>query len=320
MPLATDSYIKPPCSIDQIRTFLAVASREHVTDAAKALRLSQPAVTQQIHQLERALDLRLFQRVGRNIQLTDEGLEVAAACLLVMRSLENLEQVARSVRGLEQGSLTIGATQVTGNYYLSGTLAAFAARHPDISLDVVMANTEEVCMHVASGQLDCGLVDAPLPELSLQHTAVAKDEVVLVAHPDHPLQDVAEIRRGDLRGMKYLVWEPGSATEMVGAELLGAGYDDVSRLLMTSLEAVRRALVEGLGFASVPRIAVDAELRSGALARLPVPARTRAICAVRRPTPAGSTVEAFWPALASSASALAGRPRAVDDRPERSAG
>ena len=72
--LASDAHLKPLCTFEQIRTFLAVASREHVTHAARALGLSQPAVTQQVHQLERALGVPLLQRVGRNVQLTDGGL------------------------------------------------------------------------------------------------------------------------------------------------------------------------------------------------------------------------------------------------------
>lgn len=320
LPMASDSFFKSPCTIDQIRTFLAVASREHVTDAAKALRLSQPAVTQKIHQLERALGLRLFQRVGRNIQLTDEGLQVAAASLLVMRAMENLEHVARSVRELGRGSLTIGATQVAINYYLSETLAAFASVYPDLDLDIVLANTEDVCMQVASGRLDCGLVDAPLPELDLLHTPVAKDEIVVVAHRDHPLACLNRMVWGRLRGTKYLVWEPGSATELVAAELLGPGYGEVSRLTMSSLGAVRHALLNGLGIASVPRIAVDDDLRSGELLQLPVPGRTRAICAVRRPTSSGCAVEAFWPTLAGKAASTDHDGRRPEGPTHRAAG
>lgn len=84
-PLASDSFLRPSFTLEQVRTFLAVASREHVTHAAKVLRLSQPAVTQQVQLLERALGVRLLERVGRSVRLTDAGVEVAGACLLVMR-------------------------------------------------------------------------------------------------------------------------------------------------------------------------------------------------------------------------------------------
>lgn len=321
VPLASESYLKPSCSFEQIRTFLAVASREHITHAARALRLSQPAVTQQVHQLERALGVRLLQRVGRNVQLTDGGLRVAGACLQVMRSLENLERVARSVRGLESGSLAIGATQVAADYYLSGVLTAFASLHPGITFDIVLANTTEICAQVTHGQLECGLVDAPLPASNLMHVAVSSDEIILVAHPQHPLAHVERVHRRDLRGTRYLVWEPGSATESIAAEMLGPGYDQLSHLSLSSLEAVRQSVRSGLGFAAVPRIAVVDDLRARSLVRLPVPPRVRTICAVRRPGPAGPAVEAFWPTLSTTTPQRSGAralPGVARRRPEPS--
>ncbi len=306
MRLASDSYLKPSCTVEQIRTFLAVASREHVTQAAKALGLSQPAVTQQVHQLERALGIPLLQRVGRNVQLTDGGLRVAGACLQVMRSLENLEKVAQSVRGLESGALTIGATQVAADYYLSGVLAAFAFLHPGITFDIVLANTTDICAHVVQGDLECGLVDAPMPISNLVEIAVANDEVLLVAHPHHPLARQERLHRRDLNGSRYLVWEPGSATECVAAEMLGPGYDQLDHLELASLEAVRRSVMSGLGFAAVPKIAVTEDLRSRTLVRLPVPSRVRSICAVRRPGAGGTAVEAFWPTLSMKTPQLSG--------------
>ena len=298
--LASDAHLKPLCTFEQIRTFLAVASREHVTHAARALGLSQPAVTQQVHQLERALGVPLLQRVGRNVQLTDGGLRVAGACLQVMRSLENLDRVAQSVRGLEAGSLTIGATRVAADYYLSGVLTAFASRHPGITFDIALANTTAVCAHVVQGDLECGLVDAPLPLSNLVESAVANDEVIFVAHPRHPLVRRDRVYRRDLTGSRYLVWEPGSATEYIAAELLGPGYEELSRLELTSLEAVRQSLLLGLGFAAVPKISVAEDLRTRSLVRLPVPSRIRPICAVRRPGPGGTAIEAFWPTLSAA--------------------
>src|SRR5439155_15646192 len=103
-PLVSDSFLRPSYTLEQIRTFLAVASREHVTHAARVLRLSQPAVTQQVQLLERALGVRLLERVGRNVRLTSAGVEVAGACLLIMRALENLDGVVQAVQGLDLGS------------------------------------------------------------------------------------------------------------------------------------------------------------------------------------------------------------------------
>ena len=295
--LATDCYLKPSFTLDQVRTFLAVAAREHVTLAARALQLSQAAVTQQVQSLEHALGVRLLQRVGRNVRLTEEGLEVAGACLLVMRSLENLERVARAARGLEWGSMSIGASTVAASYYLSPTLSAFATEHPAIRVNISIACTQDICEWIAAGQLECGLVDAPLPPTQLVQTNVATDELVVVAHPDYRLAGLERIGPRHLDGLRYLVWEPDSSTELIAADMLGEGYDRPQKVHLAGLEAVRQSLLAGLGFATVPTACVADQLVAGRLVRLAVPARSRHICAVRRPPPASRAIEAFWTAL-----------------------
>jgi DNA-binding transcriptional LysR family regulator len=306
LPVASDSFLKPSFTLEQIRTFLAVAAREHVTLAARALRLSQAAVTQQVQLFERALGVRLLQRVGRNVRLTDAGVELAGGCLLIMRSLENLERTARSLRSLELGTLNIGASEVGANYYLPGTLAAFSTAHPGINLDVTVATTADVCSRVASADVECGLVDAPLPKTDLVHTAVATDEVLLVAHPQHELTGIKRVRAKDLEGHRYLVWSSGAATEIIASEMLGYASTRLPRIHLTSIEAVRRSLLSGLGFAALPRAAVADDLRSGALAAIDVPPRSRAICALRRPGTSGPMVDVFWALLVGERSPSSG--------------
>jgi len=310
--LVSDSFLRPSFTLEQIRTFLVVAGREHVTHAARILGLSQPAVTQQVNLLERALGVRLLEKVGRNVRLTSAGLEIAGACLLVMRSLENMEEVAQSVRGLELGSLNIGATQVAANYYLARALAVFASKHPSINLDVTVTNTTDVCEQVSSGHLDCGLVDAPVPKTNLITTRVATDEVILVARPTHPLVGVRRVHPRQLRGLCYLVWEPGAATETIAAELLGKGYVLLHKVQLASIEGVRRSLLAGMGFAAVPSVAVADDLGSGMLARIELGSRSRPISAVRRPRLVGPAVETFWAVLTTHCPRpLAGRPAAA---------
>lgn len=298
--LASDSFLKPSFTLEQIRTFLVVAAREHVTHAAKVLGLSQPAVTQQVQLLERALGITLLEKVGRNVRLTDAGVEVAGACLVVMRSVENLKGIAQSVRGLELGSLSMGATQVAANYYLPPLLTAFASKYPSIDLDVTITDTADACEQVESGRLECALVDAPLPKSSLVQIRVARDDVILVANPQHPLVAVERVSAKQLRGQCYLVWEPGAATETIAAELLGPAYARLHKVQLASLEAVRQALLAGMGFAAVPRVAVAEDLRRGELARIKVTSRSRTICAIRRPGTTSPAVDAFWELLCST--------------------
>jgi DNA-binding transcriptional LysR family regulator len=293
----TDSFLRPSFTLEQIRTFLAVASREHVTHASRVLRLSQPAVTQQVQLLERSLGVQLLERVGRNVRLTNAGVEVAGACLLIMRALENLETVVQAVRGLERGSVSLGASMVTASYYLPPVITDFARAHPHIHLSVAVTDADDVCQQLAAGEIECGLIDGPPASgNSLMRTRVASTDVVIVAHPRQDGEVGAD--GGPLRGARYLVWGSGSEVETIAARLLGDCFQDAPRLAIGSLEAARRLVLAAPGFvAAMPMVAVQDDLGSGALRRLCHHSMALPVFAIRRPGPDGPAVEAVWQAL-----------------------
>lgn len=292
----TDSFLRPTYTLEQIRTFLAVASREHVTHAAQVLRLSQPAVTQQVQLLERALGIRLLERVGRNVRLTNAGVEVAGVCLVVMRALENLEKVVQGLRGLERGSLTIGASELTASFYLPAVLSQFASTHPGITVGVVVAPGDEVCAEVASGHLECGLVDGTHEaQPNLVRTEVDVTDVVLVSHPEHPFAGGANGSPSVLRATRYLVWAPGSVTEALIEEALGDHCALASQMFVGSMEAARRSVLSSPHFlAAMPSVAVADDIASGVLVALGRNPRCLPVYAVRRQGPDSPGVEAVW--------------------------
>lgn len=319
--LASDSFLRPSFTLEQVRTFLAVASREHVTHAAKVLRLSQPAVTQQVQLLERALGVRLLERVGRSVRLTDAGVEVAGACLLVMRSLENVEAVARAVRGLDLGSVTVGASELAVDYFLPRVITEFVTAHPRINAAVVVAPADQLHQHVAAGQVDCALVDGqpPAPELHLTQVQVAATEILLVAsRNDLPRAEPGRAGDGPPR-LRLLEWGPGpvaTAAAML-AELVGNQGEQPPRLQIGSMEAARRSVLGGGGFTAVmPAVAIRDELRSGALVRLGGHPECLPVFAVRRSGPDSPAVEALWRFLsrpAGDGSGVAGAPPSAAD-------
>jgi DNA-binding transcriptional LysR family regulator len=295
--LASDSFVRPSFTLEQIRTFLAVASREHVTHAARVLRLSQPAVTQQIQLLERALGVRLLERVGRNVRLTNAGVEVAGACLLVMRALENLESLVQAVRGLHLGTVSVAASPLAANYFLPPIINEFTKAYPKINVVVAVVGAEDVCQQVAAGQVECGMIDGPpTPGGNLVRTRVGSTEMVLVAHPGNgggPGEDPP-------CGSRLLVWDVGSASGAIIARLLGDAVDRAPRLQIGSVEAARLLVLSAPGFVTaMPSVAVRDDLDSGALSRLCSRSVTLPIFALRRQGPDSPAVEALWRSLST---------------------
>jgi DNA-binding transcriptional LysR family regulator len=302
--LASDSFTRSAFTLEQIRTFLIVASREHITQSARALGLSQPAVTQQIQLLERTLGVSLLERLGRGVRLTEAGEQVAGACLLIMRALENLEQTVDSIRGLEAGTISIGATQVAASYYLAPALTAFCAAHPAVTLDITTSSAPDICDRVTDGTLECALVDGlQCPRKKLDCVRVADDELILAVHPGHRLARPERISLEALAGSSFLVWEHGVASELVLARLLGHAFPALPRIRMANIEAVRRTLLaDHRLIAAIPRIAVAEDLGKGTLAQVGRRALTRPVWAIRRPGgPLSPAVAEFWDILAGLA-------------------
>lgn len=294
-PLVSDSFVRASFTLEQLRTFLAVAGREHVTQAASMLRLSQSAVTQQVHLLERALGIQLIERIGRNIRLTTTGTQVASAALLIMRAVENLDQVVRTARGLDFGCVSVGATAVTATYYLPEYLVGFALAHPGIQVNVVAASTSEICEHVAKGQLDCAVVDSPLPKTCPEHVLLAADDVMLVSNPRHALSRRDHLGPRHLTGQRYLLYAPGSAIEALAAEMLGPAYARLSISRVPGLEAARQYILrDSEHIAIMPGRAVADDIRRGSLTRLAITPRRQSIYALRRSASAEPAIEAFW--------------------------
>src|SRR6266508_1774529 len=245
-------------TLEQIRSFAAVAETEHVSRAAAALFLTQAAVTQQLRHFEQAVGLQLLERSGRRVRLTDAGRTLAEACRAALRAVEVMDDTAKAARELEEGSLHVGASPTCASYYLPPHLAEFARRYPAVRLDVAVAPTAELNAKVLAGSLDCALVEGD---------------------PDPTLTSVELSPERNVR------------------ELIGEPYDRLETMNLGHPEYVRALTIAGLGFAALPKRAVIDDMRRGILKSLAVPPIVRSITAVRRPARGGPAQEAFWDQL-----------------------
>lgn len=288
-------------TLEQLRTFVAVAETEHVSKAAASLFLTQGAVTQQLRHFEDSLGLQLMERAGRGVRLTDAGKALATACRAALRAVETVEDTARSMRALESGSLHLGASPTCASYYLPSRLSAFSARYPAVKLTVTVEPSAAIGAQVLAGAIDCAVIEGP-PAPELVAVVLARDELVLVAHSDHPLSRMLRVTPAHLGNYRFLGRGPGWAGEQNIRKMLGRAYDNSEILNLGHPEYVRAAAIAGLGYAVLPVLAVEADLSAGILKRLPGPSSVRAISAIRRRSAGGPTLEEFWRHLTSQVS------------------
>ncbi|HEX9098197.1 MAG TPA: LysR family transcriptional regulator [Candidatus Dormibacteraeota bacterium] len=298
---------KPSFTLEQLRSFMAVAETEHVSKAAASLFLTQGAVTQQLRHFERALGLHLLERDGRGVRLTDAGRSLAITCRAALRALEVLAETAQSMKHLEAGSLHLGASPTCASYYLPARLASFAQRYPGVHLSLIVEPSASINAQVSAGAIDCGVIEGrTAPDLT---TAVlAHDELILVAHKDHPLAHLRRVTAVQLSLHRYLGRGPSWSAEQNVREMVGEAYESSESMNLGHPEYVRAAAIAGLGYAALPVLAVEAELKSGVLVRLPGPSASRPITAIRRPSVGGPTLEEFWLHLTGRAKDAGWRP------------
>jgi DNA-binding transcriptional LysR family regulator len=287
---------RPAFTLEQLRSFVAVSETEHISQAAAALFLTQAAVTQQVRHFERAVGLQLFERDGRRVRLTDAGRLMADSCRAALRSIEVVGDSALAMRHLQAGSLELGASPTCAAYYVPAYLAEFARQHPGIKLEMSVEPSADLARRVLVGTLDCAVIEGE-PDPQLVVFEMARDELILVAHRDHPLSHLRRISEADLVKHLYLGRGPQWSAEKYVRAMLGEAYDRVDVLNLGHPEYVRAALLAGLGFCALPKRAVANDLRAGEVKRLPVQSVVRPITAVRRSARGGPAQEAFWELL-----------------------
>ena len=199
-------------TLDQLRIFVAVAERRHVTKAADALNLSQSAVSSAIAALETQHDVRLFDRIGRGIDLTEEGAIFLDEARALLARAENAVLILDDLSKAPRGHLRIQASQTVASYWLPPKLVALKDRYPGIDVSLRIGNTAEASKAVTDGAADLGFIEGDLPPSDLKRRVVAYDELVLVMPRDHPAADLASFSEKDYRGFRWLLREPGSGT------------------------------------------------------------------------------------------------------------
>lgn len=266
-------------TLEQLRIFVAVAEREHVTRAAAALNLTQSATSAAIAALEQRHAVKLFDRVGRRIMLTDAGALFLVEARAILARAATGEQVLSDLAGLKRGRLALAASQTIGNYWLPRRLAAFRARHPGIETPLVIGNTETVAAAIHDGLADIGFVEGEVDDPHLASQVVAMDEMTIVVAPDHPWARRDHIDASAFDQTSWILREPGSGTrQLLDTVLADAGGAlaalDIA-LELPANEAVRAAVEAGAGASLMSQLVVANALHSGALVEVAadIPAR-----------------------------------------------
>lgn len=258
-------------NLHHLRLFAAVVDNQGFTKAASALRLSQPAISKSLNELERQLHVKLLDRSGRSVRMTDAGRTLYERASELFGVERVAEQELRELRGLKRGLLRIGASTTIATYMLPVVLGRFHMRYPRVRIQTTAANTRTVLRMLLAFKVDVALVEGPVSHPRVEVRSWREDELVVIAAPDHPLcfRDGVDVQH--LAEQTFLVREPGSGTREVSERALAVHGVRLSRTMRVGgTEAIKQGVAAGLGLAIVSRAAAADQLALRKIAIVPV--------------------------------------------------
>ena len=249
-------------NLDHVRSFLEVIKRGSLSEAARALGVSQPAVSNQIKGLERELGMTLLIRGERGVvSLTTAGEVFLAFAKQVVAAHEEMLQQLSHVKEEVSGELIIAASTTPGEFVLPQLLSDFKARYPQVEAKVTIADTRDVVQKVLAHECDIGFIGAPIERPRLTLTPLIRDKIVLAVYPDHPFAGREAIRLEELQRQRLILREEGSGTRRSLEQLLAERGEKLPEnnvvLVLGSTHAIIEAIQSRLGIGFVSTFAVS---------------------------------------------------------------
>lgn len=259
-------------TLAQLAALTAVARFGSFSKAARALAVSQPAVSQQIAALQRTLGLRLIEIAHNKPRLTDAGRFVLERADAVARDVALLLADTRAFLEAQRGRLDVAATLTIGNYLLPELLARFLGGRPNVAPRVTIANTSAVAELVRYAEVHLGLVEGRIDDPELTVREFARDRLLLVVPSvGHRFSHRTSVRPDELDDEPFVSREVGSGTRDFGFDVLIAhGVRPRLALTLQGGEAIVRSVEAGLGLAVLSQCVVERAQRLGALHALDV--------------------------------------------------
>jgi len=256
-------------TLNQLQVFLKVAQTQSVTKTAEALHLTQPAISIQLKNFQDQFDIPLTEVVGRRIYITDFGKEIALAAEQIINQVNAINQKTLQYKGQLAGRMKITIVS-TAKYVMPYFLSDFLQRNPGIELLMDVTNKQRVIDSLADNEVDFSMVSILPDKLQLEHIDLLPNKLFLVGSAKARF-DESRLLAEQLGELNWIYREKGSGTrQMMEAFVEQNHWAIAKKLELTSNEAVKQAVIAGLGFSIMPLIGIKNELNNGDLKIYPI--------------------------------------------------
>lgn len=282
----------------QLDIFVQTALLGSVRAAAERVHLTQPAASMALAELERQLGAPLFDRERGRLRLNARGRELLPRA---QELLERLDEFGRPAGGQAlAGELRVGASNTVGNYRTGELLGSFVRAQPQVAIRLRVGNTAAIAQALLDHALDVGCVEGPVTHPLLERRPWREDELRVCAAPDHPLARKRRLAPSHFAGARWVLREPGSATRATTERALAQLPPGETVLELDQTEAIKQAVVAGLGIACLPAVALADAVAAGRVKVLKTPfldLRRSLALLLHRQAYRGAVVEAFLASL-----------------------
>jgi len=249
-----------------LEIFCRVYEERSFSRAGDKLWISQPTVSGHIKNLEEALGVKLFERLPRKVAPTQAAKILYRHGEVILKQRQVAIQDLMAFMNRLEGSLSLAASTIPGEYLLPQVLVAFSAEFPKVDVKLTISDSQEVCDQVIQGKVELGCAGAQLDILGLQYHHFASDSLVLVVPRNSRWDKVSTISVEDLRREPFLARESGSGTRLSFEKQMGRSLDEFNvQAVLSSTNAVKEGVKAGLGVSVLSLLAVQTEVAHGVL-------------------------------------------------------
>ncbi|MBP0012986.1 MAG: LysR family transcriptional regulator [Roseofilum sp. SBFL] len=257
-------------TLHQLKVFEAAARHGSFTRAAEELYLTQPTISMQVKQLTKAVGMPLFEQIGKRLYLTEAGQELFAACCDVFDRISQLEMTISDLKGLKQGQLKLSVI-TTAKYFVPRLLGPFCQRYPGVDFALQVFNHEGLLARMSENLDDLYILSQVPENLDVAAHQFLENPLVVLAQREHPLVGQQKIPIERLSGEQFIMREEGSGTRRAVEKLFNEENISVKvKLELGSNEAIKQAIVGGLGLSVLSLHTLALEGATGKLAILDV--------------------------------------------------
>ena len=256
-------------TLHQLQVFLKVSQLESITKAAEELFLSQPAVSIQLRNFQDQFEIPLTEVVGRKLYITDFGKEIAVAAENIIAEVNAINQKTLAFKGKLTGKLKLSVVS-TGKYVIPYFLADFLKRNEGVELLLDVTNKSKVIESISKNEVDFAMVSVLPKDLSIETVELMQNKLFLVGNRDH-MGKSSENDLSIFKTLSLIIREEGSGTRYVIEKYFTENNLQINKSMeLTSNEAVKQAVIAGLGYSVIPLIGLKNELLNGDLKIIPV--------------------------------------------------